>query len=309
MDSDIFDQTCGRWPDILQRLGIEQIPYKKRTRCPLCGGKDRFRFDDLEGRGTYFCNQCGPGNGMSLLMKKNGWDFKTAVNRVMEVIPGLVSTNFQPNVERRSVDRAEIARKIWKRSNAVTKGDDVYRYLEGRGLSAPKTIRIATVPYYDDGKKIGKYSAMVAVIRDESGKEISMHVTYLEDGKKANVPSPRKIIASGIKGCAARLFDATDTLAVAEGIETALAVHAMFRIPVWAALNAGNMEALVIPESVKRVMIYCDNDANFVGQKAGYTLANRLADRDVTVSFPVDIGDDWADIWFWNAEVRQKLEF
>jgi hypothetical protein len=33
--------------------------------CPVCGGSDRFRFDDKEGRGTWFCNQCGAGDGLA----------------------------------------------------------------------------------------------------------------------------------------------------------------------------------------------------------------------------------------------------
>ena len=35
--------------------------------CPVCGGSDRFRFDDKEGRGTWFCNQCGAGDGLKLV--------------------------------------------------------------------------------------------------------------------------------------------------------------------------------------------------------------------------------------------------
>jgi phage/plasmid primase-like uncharacterized protein len=27
--------------------------------CPLCGGEDRYRFDDLNGTGSWYCNQCG----------------------------------------------------------------------------------------------------------------------------------------------------------------------------------------------------------------------------------------------------------
>ncbi|NYY79755.1 hypothetical protein DMH17_06695 [Raoultella planticola] len=35
----------------------------------MCGGADRFRFDDKEGRGTWFCNQCGAGDGLKLVEK------------------------------------------------------------------------------------------------------------------------------------------------------------------------------------------------------------------------------------------------
>ena len=35
--------------------------------CPVCGGKDRFRFDNKDGRGTYICNQCCSGDGLELI--------------------------------------------------------------------------------------------------------------------------------------------------------------------------------------------------------------------------------------------------
>lgn len=48
-------QVClGRWRAILPRLGLDQSFLTGRhCPCPICGGKDRFRFDDQEGRGTW----------------------------------------------------------------------------------------------------------------------------------------------------------------------------------------------------------------------------------------------------------------
>ncbi|WP_245911073.1 primase-helicase zinc-binding domain-containing protein [Neisseria iguanae] len=38
-------------------------------------GKDRFRYDDLDGQGTFFCNQYGAGDGFSLIMHYLNCDF------------------------------------------------------------------------------------------------------------------------------------------------------------------------------------------------------------------------------------------
>lgn len=59
-----------RWPEILSSLDID-VPRAPGMHgpCPACGGKDRFRFDDLDGRGTHFCNQCEAGDGLELVMK------------------------------------------------------------------------------------------------------------------------------------------------------------------------------------------------------------------------------------------------
>lgn len=40
---------------------------KKHQPCPLCGGSDRFRCDDKNGTGSWICNQCGAGNGYTLV--------------------------------------------------------------------------------------------------------------------------------------------------------------------------------------------------------------------------------------------------
>ncbi|WP_269209357.1 toprim domain-containing protein [Methylobacter luteus] len=63
---------------------------------------------------------------------------------------------------------------------------------------------------------------------------------------------------------------------MAEGIETALATMQDDGYPCWAAANATMMEQVEVPDYVRTVIIYADNDSSFTGQKAAYTLANRL---------------------------------
>lgn len=48
----------GHWSRILPALGVNVLKNRHQP-CPVCAGKDRFRFDDQEGRGTWFCNQGG----------------------------------------------------------------------------------------------------------------------------------------------------------------------------------------------------------------------------------------------------------
>jgi hypothetical protein len=72
---------------IMAALGIE-VGTGKHRRCPICGGKDRFRFDNKEGRGTWFCNQCDPqsGDGFSLVQNFFQCDFIRAAERVSDVL-------------------------------------------------------------------------------------------------------------------------------------------------------------------------------------------------------------------------------
>ncbi|EMK7756456.1 primase-helicase zinc-binding domain-containing protein, partial [Yersinia enterocolitica] len=49
----IAAQARGKWDFILDALAISHS--KQHSPCPACGGKDRFRFDDRQGAGTWFC--------------------------------------------------------------------------------------------------------------------------------------------------------------------------------------------------------------------------------------------------------------
>jgi len=50
--------------------------------CPLCGGKDRFRFDDKDGSGSWICNQCGSGDGIELYKRLTKTTFPEAIKRL-----------------------------------------------------------------------------------------------------------------------------------------------------------------------------------------------------------------------------------
>jgi len=87
----LLESARGHWPAILSALGglsADQLTDKHQP-CPLCGGKDRYRFDNQNGTGSWFCNKCGgpsqsggAGNGIDLLMRRTGWSFAEAALRV-----------------------------------------------------------------------------------------------------------------------------------------------------------------------------------------------------------------------------------
>ncbi|EAO1411277.1 DNA primase, partial [Salmonella enterica] len=81
-------QACGHWPRILPALGVKVIKNRHQS-CPVCGGSDRFRFDDKEGRGTWFCNQCGAGDGLKLVEKVFGVTPSEAAGKVNAVTGNL----------------------------------------------------------------------------------------------------------------------------------------------------------------------------------------------------------------------------
>jgi putative DNA primase/helicase len=85
MTGSTIERARGRWREILPQLGIEtRFLTNKHGPCPLCG--DRFRFDDRDGSGSYYCNRCGAGVGLILIRKLKGWDRKTACGEIDKII-------------------------------------------------------------------------------------------------------------------------------------------------------------------------------------------------------------------------------
>src|SRR3954447_11493912 len=81
------ERARHRWREILPQLGIDtRFLVNKHGPCPLCGGRDRYRFDDRDGSGSYYCNQCGAGVGVILVRKLHGWDHKTACDEIDKII-------------------------------------------------------------------------------------------------------------------------------------------------------------------------------------------------------------------------------
>ena len=79
MSGETIERAQHRWREILPLFGIGTgFLVNRHGPCPLCGGRDRFRFDDKDGSGSYFCNQCGAGVGIILIRKLRGWGFKEA---------------------------------------------------------------------------------------------------------------------------------------------------------------------------------------------------------------------------------------
>ncbi|MCU7370020.1 toprim domain-containing protein [Paucibacter sp. O1-1] len=318
----VKQRAHGRWTEILGALGLdERLLKRKSLPCPVCkDGVDRFQYTDKYGEGNYHCRKCGPGGGFKLLQAYKGMDFHAALCAVEKVL-GMLPTARPGTADKATAPERmkKLVQRIWSEARAVTVGDDVDRYLRGRGLSLdgyPASLRFhPTLGYFQKegaakAHKVATYPAMLASVQDAQGA-VTLHRTYLRAGRKLDAPDAKKVLSSGFAGAAVRLAEATDELAVCEGIETGIAVFLATGKPVWCALSAGNLEKLWVPDTVRSVCIYGDNDADgdFTGQASAYALARRLKReeaRDVTrtvrVFLPRQAGSDWADVW------RQRQE-
>jgi putative DNA primase/helicase len=163
------------------------------------------------------------------------------------------------------------------------------RYLRARGLGLepPPALRLAFLR----GEPV-----MVARVEGVKGL-LGLHLTTLEpDGRGRR----EKRLAKGSRprGGAIQLypFEAGTPLALAEGIETALAVRETTGWPVWATIAAPFMKEVVVPHEVKEVVIAADHDQT--GIDAAKSLARRLIreGRRVRLAVPSVEGEDWLDV-------------
>lgn len=297
MHSDpIAERARGRWRDILAAFGVpSKLTNRKNQPCPFCGGKDRFRFTDYEGKGGYICSQCESGSGFDFLMRLKGWDFRTAAQEVEKIVGDCRQVQ-----DRSDADKRAAMTKLWQSANAISPQDPVGLYLFRRcGVTQfPTSLRgVSSLRYFGSPDS---YPAMLAKLTKPDGTPCNIHRTYLTAyGNKAPVDAPRRMMPGHVaKGSAVRLAPIATHMGIAEGIETAISAQALFGVPTWAALNAETLKAWDPPTGVENVTVFGDNDESFTGQAATFALARRLSAAGFTIEtkIPEQIGQDWNDV-------------
>jgi putative DNA primase/helicase len=223
------------WADV----GID-LPYgtagEIRFPCPQCSPSRRKSHDACLAvnvdKGTWLCWHCGWHGGLHSRTQAPS-------------LPPPPRPPAQPDERRRAV-----LQRVWGEAQQITAGDPVYLYLHQRGLLLPLADMPAVLRYHphlayrDTDRQQTYHPAMLGRVDDPHGQGVSIHRTYLtSDGRKAAVPTVKKLMPAvfpgATRGGAIRLYPAGETLAVSEGIETALAVRRATGVPVWSTICAG----------------------------------------------------------------------
>jgi len=273
------EKTQGRWKSILPAMGVDDKHLTGRHGpCPVCGGKDRFRFDDKDGRGTFICTNCGAGDGFKLVELVTGREFKDTI-RDVERAAGVAEQETK-SATANADEVLKDMRAMWKAA-LPPEGTTWWR---DRSVRTPDSPDIR----YHDG-----IDAVLSLVRDTDGRVVNMHRTYLDPKRRLLMPLPLPA-GSAVRTCN---FDDGE-IGIAEGIETALSARDLFKVPTWSCMTADNLSKWIPPKHATSIVIYADNDASFTGMWAAGTLAKRLAaqKKTVRVMFPENVGDDWNDV-------------
>lgn len=152
---EVIDAARGRWHQLLGGFGVRaELLNGRHGPCPGCGGRDRFRYDDRDGEGTFLCSQGGggvlAGNGITLLQHVTGWEWKRCVEEIgRKLLP-------------------DSARRFWPASGAgATGGADAGDRAPIDDLpDEPKGDR-PNIPCYDEAKLRAYVEAMPAITRED----------------------------------------------------------------------------------------------------------------------------------------------
>jgi putative DNA primase/helicase len=254
--------------EIAFQLYLEESGNGFVGQCPSCGYERAFSVSEQDGHLLVHCHAgCTQQELIKVLLEYELWPAPNPSDIFAE------ATGASP-VRPRKSDSVEAALEIWDRSKPA-EGTLVEAYLRARGYHGPipASLRYVTGKHAADGQ-FHPVMVAAAVRIDKDPPIVGVHRTFLkENGSGKALLVPDKMTLGKIKGAGIPLAAPGPKLAVSEGIETGLSVQQATGIPTWAALSAGGLTTLVLPEVVKEVFIAADSDD--VGQDRAQSAAWR----------------------------------
>ncbi|HHT8243980.1 TPA: primase-helicase zinc-binding domain-containing protein [Citrobacter freundii] len=290
-------QACGHWPSILPALGVKVIKNRHQA-CPVCGGSDRFRFDDKEGRGTWFCNQCGAGDGLKLVEKVFSVSAAEAAGKV-----GALTGNLSPIVPE-VIAAAEAETDASRKAAALmavtlmekTRTATGNAYLTRKGFPDSECVMLTAT--HKTGGVTYSVGDVVVPLHDDTGALVNLQLINSEGLKrtlKGGAVKGACHIIEGQKQAGKRLW-------IAEGYATALTVHHLTGETAMVALSSVNLLSLASLARSKypvcQIVLAADRDLSGNGQTKAAAAA--LACEGV-VALPPVFGD-WNDAFMQQGE-------
>ncbi|HBM2462783.1 TPA: toprim domain-containing protein, partial [Enterobacter hormaechei subsp. xiangfangensis] len=295
--TDTVKQACGHWPRILPALGVKVMKNRHQA-CPVCGGSDRFRFDDKEGRGTWYCNQCGAGDGLKLVEKVFGVSASEAAGKVNALTGSLppvaediiAAAEAETDADRKAA--ATLAAKLLEKTRTATGN----AYLTRKGFPGHECVMLTGI--HKTGGVTFHAGDVAVPLYDDTGVLVNVQLIN-SDGLK------RTLKGGAVKGTCHTLEgkkEAGKRLWIAEGYATALTVHHLTGETVMVALSSVNLLSLASLARQKhpacQIVLAADRDLSGNGQTKAAEAAQAC---EGTVALPPVFGD-------WNEAFIQQGE-
>ena len=248
----------GKWPHILNALGID-VPDNpnKHAPCPVCEGTDRFRFDDKEGKGTWFCNQCTPqsGDGLNLVCHVLGLTPTQAAKRVNKLL-SLDSEVIKSNPTQPSKTDKETELETKREAEKILKETKIGKsfYLVSKKLEGIESLML-----YRSFPTLGLFNSPLLVIPFEKNGELTTLQLIHKKGQK------RFLKGAGTQARSYHQIPGkTDDIYIGEGYATTLTSTRLTGCMGYVAGSANNIPSVALIASrnhpMSKIIILVDNN-------------------------------------------------
>lgn len=273
----VRDAALGKWKDLIFPAFAITVPAKKNQHgpCPICGGTDRFRCDDKQGKGTWICSQCNAGDGFELIVKARGIDRADVLKEIGAVL-GLSSETKVTDADRKKwrekaeqqrlqaeIDERKAQEAAAKRAERIWKAKSVDRdcpYIQRKQVQ-------------NHGCKVNGKGNLIVPLFDKDGKIWNVQEIHA-DGHKPYLPGGRVNDCFYIIG---EIIDQHQIVCIAEGYATAASIFEATGYTTVVAFQSGNIDKVGITIRSKYPnlqLVYCADDDSAT-LNAGLKAANK----------------------------------
>lgn len=189
------------------------------------------------------------------------------------------------------------ALRLWREASLLA-GSPAARYLAGRGITISSSD-LRFHPRMPLGPKgaVRFLPALVAAVRNDAGI-LALHRTFLDtdSDRLATFEQPKRALGSPGSGAVRLANPLGGRLGLAEGNESALSAMQMFGIPCWSTLGNERFGLVTIPESVRELHLFVDNDAGGLLAEERAREAYACEYRRIVTRRPERTDEDWNDV-------------
>ena len=275
----VRDAALGRWKDIVYPAFGITVPAKKNMHgpCPICGGKDRFRCDDKQGKGTWICNQCGAGDGFALIEKSRSMNYSEVLTEVGAVLGLSAETKVTDADRKKWKEKAEAQAKAAEleerkaQEAAAKRAGRIWAY-KSSDRDCPYLIRKQV---QNHGCRINGKGNLIVPLFDKDGKIWNVQEIHA-DGHKPFLPGGR------VSACFYMIGQVTQQdqiICIAEGYATGASIYEATGHVTVVAFNSGNIDKVgkeirILHPQAR--LVYCaDDDSHSTPPDAGLKAANK----------------------------------
>lgn len=290
----VLREFNGAWRQTMENYGCHLPSGRHHGPCPVCGGKDRFRFDDKDGRGTWFCSQCDPqsGGGLLLLSRFLG---KPTIEVANELLGNTPERSRAP-VYRSFVSDDQIRKanheQARKGAEALLASSELrqHHYMSDRGLDGQWLVNGEPIMGRDRSVIQPGELLLVPAYKAEGDGSMLVNVQKIKANKEK-----RPIYGGDMAAVYHKLDGHQKLIAIAEGYATGVTVNQVTGATTYCAFNTGNLAAVSAWVADQHpgvpVVFFADNDEHGAGLRYAKDAAAPIG---ATVALPPELGD-WDD--------------